>query len=111
LAYSEQLAERIRGALAKRERVTERKMFGGVAWMIDGNMAVGTAGDDLMVRLDPDDGDRALQEPGARLMEMGKRTMRGFLAVDAQVIAEDAELERWIARGAAYAESLPPKKK
>jgi TfoX/Sxy family transcriptional regulator of competence genes len=111
LAYSEQLAERIRVALAQRDGVTERKMFGGIGWMIGGNMAVGTAGDDLMVRLDPDDGDRALQEPGARLMEMGKRTMRGFLAVHAQVIADDAELERWVARGADYAASLPPKNK
>jgi TfoX/Sxy family transcriptional regulator of competence genes len=111
MAYSEHLAERVRAALAGRDAVTERKMFGGVGWMINGNMAVGTAGDDLMVRVAPDEGDRALQEPGVRLMEMGKRTMRGFLAVDAAAIADDGELARWIGRGAAHAGSLPPKEK
>ena len=109
MAYSEALAERIRAVLAGRDGVTERKMFGGVGWMINGNMACGTAGDDLMVRLAPDDGDRSLEEPGARLMEMGKRTMRGFLAVDAAVIADDGELDRWVQRGVAHAETLAPK--
>ena len=109
MAYSEQLAERIRAALAERGGVTERKMFGGVGWMIDGNMACGTMGDRLLVRVAPEEGDSVLEEAGVRPMEMGGRTMRGFVTVDAEVIADDAELRRWIGRGAAHAESLPPK--
>jgi TfoX/Sxy family transcriptional regulator of competence genes len=109
MAYSEELAARIRAALAGRDGLTERKMFGGVGWMIGGNMACGTMGDDLLVRVAPGDGDEALEEPGVRLMEMGKRTMRGFIVVDAAQVAEDDELARWIGRGAAHAESLPPK--
>ena len=109
MAYSEQLAERIRAALAERGGVTERKMFGGVGWMIHGNMACGTMGDRLLVRVAPEEGDSVLEEAGVRPMEMGGRTMRGFVTVDADVIADDAELRRWIGRGAAHAESLPPK--
>ncbi|MEA2156322.1 MAG: hypothetical protein QOE11_2462 [Solirubrobacteraceae bacterium] len=109
MAYSEELAERIRAALGGHDAVTERKMFGGVCWMVNGNMACGTAGDDLLVRLSPEDGDEALDEPGVRLMQMGQRTMRGFMAVEAAVIAGDDELARWVARGAAQAQSLPSK--
>jgi TfoX/Sxy family transcriptional regulator of competence genes len=109
VAYSEQLARRIRDVIGARDAVTERKMFGGVAWMVDGNMACGTMGDDLLVRLDREDADRILAEPHVRLMRMGGRTMRGFFAVGAAAIADDAELVRWIDAGAAYAASLPPK--
>jgi TfoX/Sxy family transcriptional regulator of competence genes len=109
MAYSEELARRIRDVIGARNAVTERKMFGGVAWMVDGNMACGTMGDDLLVRLDREDADRILAEPHVRLMQMGGRTMRGFFAVGAAAIADDAELVRWIDAGAAYAASLPPK--
>lgn len=109
MAYSELLAERIRAVLAGRDDLTERKMFGGVGWMLGGNMACGTMGDDLLVRVAPDGADSALEEPGVRLMEMGRRTMRGFLVVDAAHVAGDDELARWIGRGAAHAQSLPPK--
>ena len=109
MPYSEELAARIRAVLAGRDGLTERKMFGGVGWMIGGNMACGTMGDDLLVRVAPDEGDSALEEPGVRRMEMGKRTMRGFIVVDAAHVAEDDELARWIGRGAAHAQSLAPK--
>jgi TfoX/Sxy family transcriptional regulator of competence genes len=109
MAYSEELARRIREVIGARDAVTERKMFGGVAWMVNGNMACGTMGDDLLVRLDREDADRILAEPHVRLMEMGGRTMRGFFAVDAVAIADEAQLVRWIDAGAAYAASLPPK--
>ena len=109
MAYSEALAARIRAQLADREGVTERKMFGGVGWMIDGNMACGTMGDGLLVRLAPEDGDTALAEPGVQLMEMGKRTMRGFIVVEAAIVAADEQLARWVSRGVAHAASLPPK--
>ncbi|HTN23717.1 MAG TPA: TfoX/Sxy family protein [Solirubrobacteraceae bacterium] len=109
MPYSEELAARIRAVLADRDGLTERKMFGGVGWMLGGNMACGTMGDDLLVRVAPDDGDKALEEPGVRLMEMGRRTMRGFIVVAAAHVAADDELARWIGRGAAHAQSLPPK--
>ena len=109
MAYSEELAQRIRDVIGGRDGVTERKMFGGVGWMVNGNMACGTMGDDLLVRLDRDDSNRILAEPHVGLMRMGKRTMRGFFTVDASAIADDAELARWVDAGAAYAASLPPK--
>jgi TfoX/Sxy family transcriptional regulator of competence genes len=109
MAYSEELAERIRMALGGRDGVTERKMFGGVGWMLNGNMACGTMGDDLLVRVAPADGDRALEEPGVRRMQMGKRTMRGFVVVDAATIADEDDFAHWVDAGAAHAASLPPK--
>src|SRR5882757_4897517 len=109
MAYSEVLAQRIRDVIGGRSGVTERKMFGGIAWMVDGNMAVGTLGDDLMVRLDGEDADSALQEPGVGPMDFSGRSMRGFLRLDASAIASPAELARWIDAGASHASSLPPK--
>jgi TfoX/Sxy family transcriptional regulator of competence genes len=109
MAYDEQLAERIRGVLASRDDVDERKMFGGIAFLVSGNMCVGARGDSLMVRMDPTLGDQLLSEPGAGLMSMGSRTMSGWLQVSPEAIAEDADLERWIRRGEEFASSLPPK--
>jgi TfoX/Sxy family transcriptional regulator of competence genes len=109
VAYSEELAQRIRDVIGGRDGVTEKKMFGGIGWMVNGNMACGTMGDNLLVRLDRDDSDRILAEPHVALMQMGARTMKGFYTVDAVAIADDAELARWIDSGAAYAASLPPK--
>jgi TfoX/Sxy family transcriptional regulator of competence genes len=109
MAYSEELAQRIRDLIAGRDGVTERKMFGGIAWMVHGNMACGAMGDDLLVRLDREDSDRVLAEPHVGLMRMGERTMRGFFTVDAAGIADDAQLAHWVDAGAAYAASLPPK--
>lgn len=109
VAYSEELAQRIRDVIGGRDGVTERKMFGGICWMLDGHIACGTMGEHLLVRLDRDDADRILAEPHVGPMRMGERTMRGFFTVDAAGIAEDTELARWIDAGAAYAASLPPK--
>jgi TfoX/Sxy family transcriptional regulator of competence genes len=109
MAFSEELAQRIRDVIEARDGVAERKMFGGIAWMIDGNMACGAMGDSLLVRLDRDDSDRILAEPHVGLMRMGERTMRGFFTVGAAGIAGDEELARWVDAGAAYAASLPPK--
>ena len=81
MAYDEELAERVRAALDDVKGVAEIKMFGGLCFTVDGNMAVGVSHDDLLVRLSPDDGDAALAEPGVRLMEIGSRTSRGFLSV------------------------------
>lgn len=110
MAYSEELASRIEDAIAARDGVTQRKMFGGVAWMVNGNMACGTLGENLMVRLAPDDAEASLSEPGVGPMELTGRPMRGFIAVEAEGIADDRELVRWVDAGADHAASLPPKK-
>jgi len=109
VSYSEELAERVRDLIFERSGVTEKKMFGGIAWMIDGNMAVATMGDDLLVRLDREDQEAAMAEPEVGPMEMGGRRMRGFVIVASPGIEEADDLERWIETGAATAMSLPPK--
>jgi hypothetical protein len=109
MAYSEELAARIRDVVGGREGVSERKMFGGIAWMLHGNMACGTLGEDLMVRLAADDAQSALGEPHVGPMDFTGRPMRGFVRVSGEGIAEDAELARWVDAGAAFASSLPPK--
>ena len=84
-------------------------MFGGVAWMVKGNMACGTLGEDLMVRLDREDAEVALTENHVGPMEFTGRPMRGFVTVEAAGVEDDAELERWVEAGADFAESLPAK--
>lgn len=109
MAYSEELAQRIRGDIDGRDGVSERKMFGGIAWLVNGNMAVGTLGEDLMVRLDREDAEQALTETHVGPMEFTGRPMRGFVTVEAAGVDDDAELARWIDAGFAFAASLPPK--
>lgn len=110
MAYSEQLAERVRDALGGRLGIVERKMFGGVAWMLEGNMACGVIGEDLLVRLAPEDSAAALAEDGVGPMQFtGRRPMRGFVLVDGAAVAEDGELGRWVDVGADFALTLPSK--
>lgn len=109
MAYDEALADRVRDALAPRADVTERKMFGGIAFMLGGNMAVGVIGDDLMVRLEPSDADKALAEPHARPMDFTGRPMKGMVFVDPGGTEADVDLAAWIEAGADFAASLPPK--
>ena len=109
MAYDEELAERVRAALDDVSGVNEIKMFGGLCFTINGNMAVGVSHDDLLVRMSPDDGDVALGEPGVRLMEVGSRTSRGFLSVAPEATKTDRKLHAWVDRGVAFASSLPPK--
>ena len=105
MAYDEELAERIRALLADQPGVTEQRMFGGLAFLIGGNMAVAASGQGgLMVRVDPEEAEALEREPHARPMEMRGRPMRGWLRVDAE-----AALEPWVQRGVAYARSLTPK--
>jgi hypothetical protein len=104
LAYDEDLANRIRELLAD-ERFTEKKMFGGLAFLIGGNMAVAASGQGgLMVRCDPAATDELVTKPHARRFEMRGREMDGWLRVDG-----DDALEFWVDIGASYARSLPPK--
>ncbi|GAA2219470.1 TfoX/Sxy family protein [Streptomyces indiaensis] len=109
MVYDEGLAERIRGRLGADPAVTEKRMFGGVAFLYEGNMTVGVTGDDLMVRVGPDHTDAALARPGARAFDMTGRPMRGWVVVDGAAVAEDDALVAWIDEGRAFAASLPPK--
>jgi TfoX/Sxy family transcriptional regulator of competence genes len=109
MAYSEELGERIRDTLAGRPDVSERKMFGGLGFMIRGHMACGVIGDELMVRVGPEVEDDALTRPGARPMDFTGRPMTGFLQVAPTAIATDEALGEWIGLAVARAESVPPK--
>lgn len=107
MAFDDGLGERIRGLLGHAPDVSERRMFGGLVFMVGGNMACGVIGDDLMVRVGRDAWEACLALPSARPLSMGDRTMRGFVVVDAEGLAEDDDLGAWIDRGTAYAGSLP----
>lgn len=109
MPYDEGLADRVRSALADRPNLTERKMFGGIGFMLSGNMATGVHSDELIVRLDPEEWERALGEPGVRMFDMTGRPMAGWLLVEPKVTKTDDGLRGWVDRGAAFAESLPPK--
>ncbi len=109
MAYSEELAERIREVIGEREQVIEKKMFGGVAWMVSGNMAVGVIGDRLMVRLEPEEAEAALGEQHVGPMDFTGKPMRGFVTVEPEGLEEDRDLERWVNAGADFAASLPAK--
>jgi TfoX/Sxy family transcriptional regulator of competence genes len=111
MAFDEALADRIRDVLSARAGVSERRMFGGIAFMLDGKMAVGVIGEDLMVRLDPTDAARALAEPHTRPMDFTGRPPKNMVYVDAAGTASDADLATWVEAGAAHAASLPSKKK
>jgi TfoX/Sxy family transcriptional regulator of competence genes len=109
MAYDEALAERVRSTIEGRDAVTERKMFGGIAWMVGGNMACGVIAGDLCVKLSAEDAERALAEPDTRPFEMGGRTSRAFVVVSGGALAGETELARWVDAGADHAASLPPK--
>jgi TfoX N-terminal domain len=109
MAYDEDLANRVREQLAGERAVTEKAMFGGLAFLLAGNMAVGLSGDELMVRVGPEAGDDALAEPHTRPFDMTGRPMKGWILVAPEGLGSDAELSSWVGRGVAFARSLPPK--
>jgi TfoX/Sxy family transcriptional regulator of competence genes len=110
MAYDEDLANRIRELMAGEAGVTEKRMFGGLAFLVGGNMAVAASGQGgLMVRIDPTDADVLTEDPHARRMEMRGREMDGWLRVDAAGAEPAEELQRWVATGLSYARSLPAK--
>jgi TfoX/Sxy family transcriptional regulator of competence genes len=111
MAFDEALADRIREILAARPALSERKMFGGIAFMVAGNMAVGVIGEDLMVRLDPADAERSLSEPHTRPMDFTGKPAKNMVYVDSEGTASDEDLAGWVEAGADYASSLPPKAK
>ncbi len=108
MAYDEGLAERVRAAVAGEAGLSEKRMFGGVAFLLGGNMAVASGRGDLLLRVDPAETDALVTDPRAERAVMRGRPLDGWLRVDAQVLGDD-ELNRWIARGVAYARTLPPK--
>ncbi len=108
MAYDEKLAARVRALLTDRTDVSERKMFGGLTFMVGGHMCCGVNGDELIVRLDPDCEEDALARPRARPMDFTGRPMRGFVTVRPEGL-EGAQLNRWVREAVARAESLPPK--
>jgi TfoX/Sxy family transcriptional regulator of competence genes len=109
MAYDEKLAERVRASLAERGDVAERKMFGGLCFLVGGNMAVGIVGSDLMVRVGPDAYAAALGKPHAREMDFTGRPMRGMVYVDATGLRSRRQLDTWVGRGLSFAAGLPRK--
>lgn len=109
MAYDEGLAERIRGVLDEQSGLSEKRMFGGVAFLVRGHMSVGIVGDKLMVRLGPEAHDCMMREPHARAMDFTGKPMKGFVYVEPSGYESDADLRRWVDRGVSYAISLPEK--
>lgn len=109
MAYSEDLAERIRANLEGNPAIEEKKMFGGLSFLLNGNMSVGVIGEELCVRVGTDAHEEALSEPGARIMDFTGRPMNGWVMVDSDGFPDDAGLEAWIERGVGFASTLPPK--
>lgn len=109
MAYDEGLAERVRGVLDEQPGVSEKRMFGGIAFLLKGRMAVGIVQDKLMVRVGPEAYDRALQERHARPMDFTGRPMKGFVYVVPAGYESDSDLERWVSLGVDYAMRQPPK--
>lgn len=110
MVYSEAQAKRVRDLLAKQSGLSEKEMFGGIAFLLGGNMAVGVHGEDLIVRVDPLQTDALLSEPGAKPFDLsGGRAPAGWLMVGPSGYKTDKALQAWVARGIAYASSLPKK--
>jgi TfoX/Sxy family transcriptional regulator of competence genes len=110
MAYDADLANRLREQLADENAVTEKKMFGGLAFLVHGHMSVSTSRNGgLLVRIDPADTDEALARPHVTLMEMRGRTMDGWITVAPEGLKTDPELAAWVDRSLAFVKTLPPK--
>src|SRR6266545_3884074 len=112
MAYDHELADRIRELIAGEQGAAEQRMFGGLAFLINGNMSVAASRQGgLLVRMDPEEADALIDDDHVRPMVMRGREMRGWLRVDAAAVGTSSRLERWVARGVSYARSLPAKTK
>jgi TfoX/Sxy family transcriptional regulator of competence genes len=110
MSYDEDLANRVRELISSEHGVVEKRMFGGLAFLIGGNMSVSVSGrGGLMLRVDPEGTEALVAKPHASRMVMRGREMDGWLRVDAEGVKTKRQLERWVARGVGYARSLPPK--
>jgi TfoX/Sxy family transcriptional regulator of competence genes len=109
MARDEQLAHRVRELIGAEDGLSEQRMFGGLGFLLDGNLAVSASPRGLLVRVGPDGVEEALGKPGAREMEMRGRTMRGWILVDPNTLAGKRELGAWVRRGVRFARTLPAK--
>jgi TfoX/Sxy family transcriptional regulator of competence genes len=110
MAYDEDLANRIRELIAAEHGLTEQKMFGGLAFLINGNMSVAVSGQGgLLLRVEPEETDALAAKPHAAPFEMRGREMQGWLRVAAEGVKTKEQLQRWVSRGVGYARTLPPK--
>ena len=109
MAYDASLAARIRDALARKKNVEEKKMFGGVGFLLNGNMLVGVWKDSLIVRLGPDEGDDALLEPHVKAFDITGRAMKGWVLVEPEGVEDDEQLSDWIQRAVKFVGKLPKK--
>jgi TfoX/Sxy family transcriptional regulator of competence genes len=109
MAFSEALAERIRQRLARRKNVEEKKMFGGIGFLLNGNLLVGVWKDSLIVRLGPEEGDQALREPHVKEFDITGRAMNGWVLVEPKGVEDDEQLSGWIQRAVKFVGSLPAK--
>jgi len=111
MAYDEDLANRIRELLAGESGVSEKKMFGGLAFLVSGHMSVAASGrGGLMVRIDPEDHDALITKPHTGPFEMRGRALAGWLRIAPEGVRTNRQLDPWVQRGVAYARSLPPKR-
>jgi hypothetical protein len=109
MAYSESLAERIRGILARRRGITEKKMFGGVGFLLNGNMLVGVWNTSLIVRLGPDNFDNVLRQPHVGKFDITGKPMKGGVMVEPEGIEDDEQLSQWIGRAVKFVGNFPAK--
>jgi len=109
MAYDHRLAARIRGVFGNRKGVAEKRMFGGLAFLVGGHMACGVVGEELMVRVGPEAYESALREPHARVMDFTGKPLRGMVYVASEGIATDPDLASWVEQSYRYTVSLPPK--
>src|SRR6266853_3147243 len=109
MAFSEKLAERVRHLVARRKGVEEKKMFGGVGFLLNGNMLVGVWKESLIVRLGPDEGDEALKEPHVKEFDITGRPMKGWVLIEPEGVGDDDQLSAWIQRAVKFVGTLPRK--
>lgn len=109
MAFDEELAQRLRSLIFAQPGLSEKKMFGGLAFMIYGNMCCGVIGDDLIIRVSPNDYEELLARPGAREFDFSGRPMRGWVYVSEEVLSSEEELLGWVEAGLDYATKLPKK--
>jgi hypothetical protein len=111
MSFDEDLAERVRLALEERRGLAEKKMFGGLAFLLRGNMCCGVLKRELIVRVPPDETDEVLAEPHTRAFDFTGRPMRGFVVVEPAGCEDDAALAEWVARAVEFASGLPAKRR
>jgi len=109
MAFDEELAARIRKLVGKRRGLAEKKMFGGIAFLLNGNMCCGVHREEMIVRIDPEGTGAALKRPHVRIFDISGRPMKGWILVGAGGVAGESALSKWVEAGVAYASSLPPK--